>query len=103
MIDLVTKNAVRIAELCRKHGVRRLEIFGSAVRGDFDAARSDLDFMVEFEPAPRQGLRDRYFLLWSDLEALFGRSIDLIEVGAVSNPVIAASIDREKVPVYAAA
>lgn len=103
MIDLVAQNAERIAALCRAHGVRRLEVFGSAVRGDFDAARSDLDFLVEFEPGPRQGFRDRYFLLWDDLESLFGRSIDLVEVGAVSNPVIAASIDREKVPVYAAA
>ena len=40
-----------LAELCRRHGVARLEVFGSAVRGmDFDPLTSDADFLVEFRP-----------------------------------------------------
>lgn len=84
-------------------GVRRLEIFGSAVREDFEPDRSDLDFVVEFEPGPRGGLDDRYFMLRSELERVLNRPIDLIERGCVTNPVIAAAIERGKVPVYAAA
>jgi uncharacterized protein len=38
----------RLAELCRRYGVRRLELFGSAARGQFDPATSDLDFLVLF-------------------------------------------------------
>jgi uncharacterized protein len=41
-----------IAELCRRHRVRRLALFGSAVGEGFDPERSDLDFLVEFKPLP---------------------------------------------------
>jgi predicted nucleotidyltransferase len=44
----------RLAEFCRKHHIRRLALFGSALRDDF-RADSDLDFLVEFDPAHRPG------------------------------------------------
>jgi Nucleotidyltransferase domain len=47
---LVREKLEQGAELCRRHSVLRLSLFGSAVRQDFDAARSDLDFLVDFEP-----------------------------------------------------
>ena len=102
MHALVTHNLEAIAELCRKHGVKRLELFGSAARDDFDLARSDVDFMVEFYPAPRKGLNDRYFVLLEELEALLGKHVDLVETGCVRNPYVLASIERNKVQVYAA-
>ena len=38
-----------LAELCRRYGVARLEVFGSAARGtDFDPQSSDADFLVAF-------------------------------------------------------
>ena len=45
-----------LAALCRRHGVARLDVFGSAARGaDFDPARSDVDLLVEFAPStPRR-------------------------------------------------
>jgi predicted nucleotidyltransferase len=45
-----------LAALCRRHGVARLDVFGSAARGvDFDLARSDVDLLVEFAPTtPRR-------------------------------------------------
>ena len=104
MNPLVTHNLEKIAELCRKHRVLRLEVFGSAVRDDFDPARSDVDFMVEFQPGiALGGFGDRYFVLRRELEALLGRPVDLVEEGCVRNPIVAASIERSKVPVYAAA
>lgn len=42
----------QLAKLCRQHGVRRLALFGSALGEDFDPERSDLDFLVEFQPLP---------------------------------------------------
>ena len=41
-----------LAELCRRHGVRRLSLFGSAATGKL-GPESDLDFLVEFEPDRR--------------------------------------------------
>ena len=49
-IDLIEKQQSNVEALCREHRVKRLELFGSATRGDFDPNVSDLDFFVEFEP-----------------------------------------------------
>lgn len=50
MLPLIAERRSDIAALCRRFGVRRLVVFGSAARGaDFDPARSDLDFLVEFD------------------------------------------------------
>ena len=104
MDALVMRNLEAIAALCREHGVKRLELFGSAAREDFDPARSDVDFMVEFYPyAPSGGFADKYFVLRRALEELLGRHVDLVEEGCVPNPYVRASIERTKVPVYAAA
>lgn len=91
-----------IGRLCRHYHVSRLELAGSAARADFDPARSDLDFLVEFagdQPAP--ALVD-YFGLKEDLEALFGRPVDLIMPGAITNPYVRADIVRSCVTLYAA-
>jgi predicted nucleotidyltransferase len=68
-----------LAVLCRRFGVARLEVFGSAARGrDFDPKRSDADFLVSFEPAARNDLAA--FADFRDaLERLLGRPVDLVE------------------------
>ncbi|MBX9593311.1 MAG: nucleotidyltransferase domain-containing protein [Roseomonas sp.] len=78
-----------IAALCRRFGVTRLEVFGSAARGDdFDPARSDVDLLVEFGPGVR-----RSFATLLDFEeaasVIFGRDVDVVERDAItddSNP-----------------
>jgi Nucleotidyltransferase domain len=46
-----------LAALCRRYGVARLEVFGSAARdAEFDASRSDVDFLVTFTPDARNDL-----------------------------------------------
>jgi uncharacterized protein len=90
---LIGQRRAEIAALCRRYQVRRLEVFGSAARGsDFDAAASDADFLVSFEPG-------------SDLpplEHFLRRPVDLVESGAVSNPFLRAEIDRAREVVCAA-
>ena len=45
----IREKAVVLAALCRKYGIARLEVFGSAAQGsDFDPMRSDADFLVSF-------------------------------------------------------
>jgi predicted nucleotidyltransferase len=63
-----------IAEFCRRHHIRRLSMFGSALRGNL-RPDSDLDILVEFEPGhvPGFGFVD----LGAELSALFGRRVDL--------------------------
>jgi hypothetical protein len=92
-----------IASICRRRGVRALALFGSGARGDFDPARSDLDFAVEFLDMPI-GLRaDAYFGLIEDLELLFGRWVDLAELNAGSNPFLREAIEADLVTLYEAA
>ncbi|MDQ3480300.1 MAG: nucleotidyltransferase domain-containing protein, partial [Actinomycetota bacterium] len=52
MPALLEDKRAQIEELCRHFRVRRLDVFGSAIRDDFDPGRSDVDFLVEFEPDP---------------------------------------------------
>ncbi len=72
-----------LAEICRRHGVAKLEVFGSAARGaDFDPRRSDVDFLDTFQPAARNDLA-AFDDLKESLEAFFGRPVDLVEREAV--------------------
>ena len=102
MQSFVRERSAEIAELCRRFHVRRLDIFGSAARGDFDPARSDLDFVVEFEPDHPLGGFEIYFWLKEALEALFGRKVDLVSQGAVENPYLRKSIDASRENVHTA-
>lgn len=89
--------------LCERHGVERLALFGSALRDDFDPEKSDLDFSVTFSPMSPERHAAAYFGLLDDLEGLFGRRVDLVEIGAVRNPYLRRSIEEEQETVYAAA
>lgn len=92
----------RIAALCRRYHVRRLDLVGSAARDDFDPTRSDVDLMVEFADDPARPALDAYFGFKEDLEALFGRHVDLIVAAAVINPYVRADLDRTRRVLYAA-
>lgn len=94
-----------IAELCRRHGVTRLEVFGSAARGeDFDPARSDVDLLVEFG----SGVKRSFELLFGFEDAaaaVFGRKVDLVEREAILdsiNPYRKRRILGEAQPLYPA-
>jgi predicted nucleotidyltransferase len=90
-----------IAALCRRHGVARLEVFGSAARGhDFDPSRSDADFLVEFEPSERSLLS--FFDFKEALEHLLARPVDLVEPSLVRNPYLRAAINRSRELLYGA-
>lgn len=72
-----------MAQLCREFGVARLSVFGSAVRDDFDAERSDVDLLVEFRPEVGAGLL-ALVRLEDKLTELFDRKVDLLTPGGLS-------------------
>lgn len=67
----------KLEALCRKWRIKRLELFGSVLRGQAKPG-SDIDLLVEFEPDERWSLMD---LARAELEfaSLFGRQVDLVD------------------------
>lgn len=101
MIDLLERHREEITALCRKYGVCKLELFGSAARGDFDSTDSDVDFFFEFDANP-SALADRFFGLLEDLEQLLGRKVDLVSSRDVHNPYFLQVANQYRITLYAA-
>ncbi|WP_349260559.1 nucleotidyltransferase family protein [Longimicrobium sp.] len=76
----------RIEEFCRKWHVSELALFGSVLRDDF-RPDSDVDVLVTFEAGVRPSLDD-WLDMEDELQAAFGRRIDLVEKARVENPFI---------------
>jgi predicted nucleotidyltransferase len=102
MLKLIEEHRPELDDLCRRHHVSRLELFGSAVSGEFDAEASDLDFLVEFQPLEPRNRADAYFGLLHGLEDLFARKIDLVTIQAIRNPWFRRAVDRQGTVLYAA-
>jgi len=90
----------RTAVLCHLRHDRRLELFGSATRSDFNPARSDHDFLVSFDELPPVDYYDAFFSLKEGLEAMFDRPVDLVVERAVRNPYLRQRVDAERQSVY---
>ena len=103
MHPLIESSLAEIAALCKHYGVRRLELFGSILRPDFDVQNSDVDVVVEFGNIPQADSLRQYFDFKSKLEGVLHRPVDLVELGAMENTRLKRIIERTKVPVYAAA
>ena len=79
-------NSIRIdkqsvAELCRRHHIKRLSLFGSVLRADL-RPDSDIDVLVEFEPGHTPGFA--FFDIQDELSHLIGRKVDLNTPGFLS-------------------
>lgn len=84
---------------CRKWRIREMSVFGSALRDDF-RPESDLDFLVSFEPGMPLDLSD-LMCMKEELEAHFGRPVDLVEKEALCNPWRKREILRSREVIYA--
>jgi hypothetical protein len=102
MVMMLEKKRASITELCVRYGVSRLDVFGSALRDDFQPGESDLDLLVEFGPMNPYDRADAYFGFLDELRSLLGVEVDLVVAGAVKNRFIAADIERTKQVFYAA-
>ena len=103
MQDFILAKREEIAELCRQHHVRRLAVFGSATRDDFDPTRSDVDIIVEFDD---DIVSDTYFdnktSLIESLRNAFGRNVDLLTWKSVRNPYFLEEVVATQEQLYAA-
>ncbi len=97
----IGKYIEQIKECCEQFEVRRLDLFGSGARADFDEQRSDLDFLVTFVEPTRIGYSNRYFGLLEKLKEIFNREVDLVEEEAIRNPYFKKVVERERKLVFA--
>ncbi len=102
MHQIIQERMPQLHELCLRYHVAKLDLFGSAASGRFDAGHGDLDFVVEYLPVQEAMTMDAYFGFKEGLEKLFGRDVDLVERAAVRNPYFQEEIDETQVPIYAA-
>ena len=102
MIPTIEERADELKRICLTYGVRRLDLFGSASTGLYDPEESDLDFLVEFQPAALNAYADAYFGLLEALGRLFGRPVDLVVESAIKNPYFLQSVEQTRTPIYEA-
>ncbi len=102
MLELIADHREQVIDLCRRHHVRTLELFGSAAEGNFDLDKSDLDFLVDFLPLQPGQHAPAYFGLLQGLQDLFQREIDLVMVRAIRNPYFLKSVNQSRRVLYAA-
>jgi len=103
MVALVADRQAELEALCSRYGVRRLELFGSAATEEFDPTKSDLDFIVEFQPDHNLGpWMQGYFEFRDALAQLFGYPVDLVMLSAMKNPYFVREANRTRRLLYGA-
>ena len=97
-VELTRADHERLAEVCRRFGVSRLDVFGSSSRGD-DRDDSDVDLLYELAPNAELGweIED----LVAELEGLLGRPVDLVSKRAL-HPALRDAVLGEARLLYAA-
>ena len=89
----------QIFELCKRHKVRELYAFGSALTDEFNPS-SDIDLLIQFANVDLMNYFDNYMELKEAFEELFGRPVDLVENQTIRNPVFRKILDRDKKLLY---
>jgi len=88
-----------LEQLCRKHGVKSLAVFGSVTGNSFKSGKSDIDFLVEFDSVST----DKFFDFLDGLKNLFHyENIDLVTVASLKNKIIRNEILSSQERIYAA-
>jgi uncharacterized protein len=98
-MELIDKNIDAIKELCDKHNVKELYIFGSVLTNKFSDS-SDIDILIQFGKVELMDYFDNYMDFKEELEKLLNRPIDIVENQAIRNPVFRKIVDREKKLIY---
>jgi predicted nucleotidyltransferase len=98
-MNLIDNNMEKIQDLCTRHKVRSLFVFGSVLTEKFKR-ESDVDLVVDFQGVDIYDYADNYFDFKHSLENIFRRDVDLLEEKAIKNPYLRQSIDSTKQQIY---
>jgi predicted nucleotidyltransferase len=98
-MDILENHIATLNRLCEKHNVDKMYLFGSALKENF-SEKSDIDFLVRFQPIELADYFENYMSFKEDLRMLLGREIDLVEEQTLKNPVLIKFINQSKELVY---
>jgi predicted nucleotidyltransferase len=86
-----------VADFCSQRGIRRLALFGSVLRRDFNPETSDVDVLADFQPGALRGLGLGYFDFGPDLSRILGYRVDFC---SKLNRHIRPLVEREMLVIY---
>jgi len=95
----IDKYQNEIRSVCSLYNVHKLYIFGSAIRDEFNY-QSDVDLLVDFKNISVHNYADNYYDLKIELQKIFNRKIDLLELQAIKNPYFKSEIEHTKRLIY---
>ena len=99
---IIQNQQSQLVSLCQRFHVKKLELFGSAATNCFDPQTSDVDFLVVFHDMSPTEHANAYFGLLAELETLFNRPVDLVEIKAIDNPYFLEAVEETRTLLYAA-
>jgi predicted nucleotidyltransferase len=107
MVDTIINNIHKIKDACKEHEVKELYLFGSAARGNDFNEKSDIDFLVSFQPFLENVTNENVFktvknfeTLHQKLESITKRKVDLIQEKSIRNKYLRHFINKEKIILY---
>ncbi len=91
----------RIIDLCLKHKVKILAVFGSILTDRFND-QSNVDLLVNFDTTDHEkwDYVTNYFDFQEALEKVFGRKVDLVVEKELKNKYFIANVNRTKQMIY---
>lgn len=100
-MKLIQLNLERIFDLCRKHRVKTLAVFGSILTDRFNDD-SDVDMLVNFDTTDHEkwDYVGNYFDLQESLESILGRKVDMVVEKGLKNKYFIANVNRTKQLIY---
>ena len=98
-MKIIEQHIESLRKLCEAYHVSVLYVFGSVSEGNF-TEKSDIDFLVRFESVDPLEYFDNYLDFKTDLQKLFSREVDLIEIQTLKNPILIRSIEKNKILLY---
>lgn len=98
-MKLIERNIQKIIDLCKRHKVHKLFVFGSILTNRFND-NSDIDLIVDFDKNEVNDYFDNYFDFKYSLEDILGRKVDLLEEQTIKNPYFKQNVDATKTLIY---
>lgn len=96
MNPIITNNLPQIKNLCQKHYVKELYVFGSVTTDKFKED-SDVDFVIDFEGVEEKEFANNYFSLMDTLQILLKRKVDFVTEKYLQNKYFIKELNNTKV------